>query len=52
VIKEGFDDAYEIIEKIKPDNPVEVQEAMGDRAKRAWNRMMISLAVMFMRKPY
>ncbi|MDR2592851.1 MAG: DUF5618 family protein [Chitinispirillales bacterium] len=52
IIKGGFDNAYEIIEKIKPDNPVEVAESRGDRAKRIWGRMMISLAVMLMRKPY
>jgi len=48
-IKSGFDTAYEIIEKIKPENPVEVTETKGDKAKRVWNRMLVSLAVMFMR---
>jgi hypothetical protein len=51
-IEGGFDDAYEIIDKIKPDNPVDVPETRGDRVNRALNRMMISLAVMFMRRPY
>jgi hypothetical protein len=51
-IKDGFDDAYEIIDRIKPENPVDVPETRGDRVNRALNRMMISLAVMFMRRPY
>jgi len=46
-IKDGFDDAYEIIEKIKPENLVDVPETGGDRVKRAFNRLMISLAVTF-----
>jgi tetratricopeptide (TPR) repeat protein len=46
-IKDGFDDAYEIIEKIKPENPIDITETRGDKAKRVWNRMLISLAVMF-----
>jgi len=47
-VKEGFDTAYYIIEKIKPENPVEVKETRGDIAKRAWDRLLISLSVMFM----
>jgi len=47
VIGSGFDIAYEIIEKIKPENPVDVPETRGDKVKRVWNKMMISLAVMF-----
>jgi len=46
-IESGFDRAYYIIDKIKPENPVDVPETRGDKAKRIWNRMMISLAVMF-----
>jgi len=46
-IKDGFDAAYEIIDKIKPENPIDVPETGGDKVKRAWNKMMISLAVMF-----
>jgi len=46
-IKDGFDDAYEIIDKIKPESPIEVAETRGDKVKRVWDRMMISLAVMF-----
>jgi len=47
IIGSGFDAAYEIIEKIKPENSVEVKETRGDKAKRIWNRMLIALAVMF-----
>jgi len=46
-IEGGFDAAYEIIDKIKPENPVDVPETRGDKAKRIWNKMMISLAVTF-----
>jgi hypothetical protein len=46
-IDNGFDLAYEIIDKIKPENPVDTPETRGDMVKRAWNKMMISLAVMF-----
>jgi hypothetical protein len=47
IIEGGFDAAYEIIDKIKPENPVDVPESRGDKAKRIWNKMIISLAVMF-----
>jgi hypothetical protein len=47
-IESGFDAAYYIIEKIKPENPIDVAETRGDKAKRVWSRMMITLAVMFM----
>jgi hypothetical protein len=47
IIESGFDAAYRIIEKIKPENPVEVAETRGDKAKRAWNKLLISLAVTF-----
>ena len=47
IIEEGFKVAYEIIEKIKPENLVDVPETGGDRVKRAFNRLMISLAVTF-----
>jgi len=46
-IKDGFDAAYQIIDKIKPENPVNVPESRGDRVKRVWDKMMISLAVAF-----
>jgi len=48
-IKSGFNAAYEIIEKIKPEHPIEMTETNRDKTKRAWNRMLVSLAVMFMR---
>jgi hypothetical protein len=47
VIEEGFDLAYEIIDKIKPENPVDVPETHGDMIKMAWNKLMISLAMTF-----
>jgi hypothetical protein len=46
-IENGFKIAYEIIEKIKPENPVNVPESKGDRAKRLWDKLLISLAVIF-----
>ena len=46
-IENGFDAAYYIIDKIKPENPVDVPETRGDKVKMALNKMMISLAVMF-----
>jgi len=47
VIESGFDFAYLIIEKIKPENPIDVPETRGGKAKRIWNKMMIALSVMF-----
>jgi len=47
LIESGFDAAYEIIEKIKPENPVEIPETRGGKAKRAWNSLLIALTVMF-----
>jgi hypothetical protein len=46
-IESGFDAAYEIIEKIRPENPVDVPETRRGKAKRALNRLLISLAVTF-----
>jgi hypothetical protein len=46
-IENGFDVAYDIIDKIKPENPVDAPESRGDMAKRVWDRLMISLAVLF-----
>jgi len=46
-IESGFDAAYYIIEKIKPETPVEIPETKGGKAKRAWNSLLITLAVMF-----
>ncbi|MDR2692715.1 MAG: DUF5618 family protein [Chitinispirillales bacterium] len=52
IIEGGFDAAYEIIDKIKPENPVDVPETRGGKAKRAWNALLISAAVMFMRNRF
>jgi len=46
-IENGFDAAYRIIDKIKPENPVDVAETRDGKVKRILNRMLISLAVMF-----
>jgi len=46
-ISAGFDAAYYIIEKIKPDCPVEVRESRSDGFKRRLNMLLISAAVMF-----
>jgi hypothetical protein len=46
-IESGFDAAYIIIDKIKPENPVDVPETRGDKFNMAWNKMLISLAVTF-----
>ncbi|MDR2692943.1 MAG: DUF5618 family protein [Chitinispirillales bacterium] len=46
-IRNGFKAAYLIIDKIKPENPVDVPETHGDKVKRMWNKLLISLAVMF-----
>jgi len=45
-IGNGFKVAYIIIDKIKPEHPVDVPETRGDKVKRAFNKMKISLAVM------
>jgi hypothetical protein len=52
IIEGGFDAAYDIIGKIKPENPVEVPETRGGKAKRAWNTFLISAAAMFMRSRF
>jgi hypothetical protein len=46
-IETGFEAAYEIIEKIKPERLVEVKETKGQGLKRALNNLLISAAVMF-----
>ena len=46
-IESGFDAAYEIIEKIKPENFVEVKETKGQGAKRFLNNLIVSVASMF-----
>ncbi|MCL2220457.1 MAG: DUF5618 family protein [Chitinispirillia bacterium] len=45
-IQSGFRRACEIIEKIKPEHPVEVRESRADGMKRALNILFISAAVM------
>jgi len=52
VIKEGFNAAYYIIEKIKPENPIEIKESRGDKVKRICNRLLMSLTVLFMKNKY
>ena len=52
VIKEGFNAAYYIIEKIKPENPVEIKESRGDKVKRICNRLLMSLTVLYMKNKY
>jgi hypothetical protein len=49
VIEGGFDAAYEIIDRIKPETPVETPETRGNKAKRAWSNLLVAVAVMFMR---
>ena len=46
-IEAGFDAAYKIIEKIKPERLVEVKETKGQGLKRVLNNLLISAAVMF-----
>jgi hypothetical protein len=36
VIQAGFEDAYKIIDRIKPENPVEVEESKASAAKRVF----------------
>jgi hypothetical protein len=47
VIEAGFEDAYEIIDKIKPENPVEVKESKSDAIKRTLNKTLISIVAIF-----
>ena len=47
IIADGFEVAYEIIEKIKPEQFVEVKETKGQGLKRVLNNLLISAAVMF-----
>jgi hypothetical protein len=46
-ISAGFDAAYEIIDKIKPENPVEVKESKSYAIKRMFDKLLISIVVMF-----
>ena len=47
IISAGFDAAYEIIDKIKPENPVEVKESKTNAAKRILDKTLISVSVIF-----
>jgi len=46
-IESGFDAAYDIIERIKPEHPVEVKETRAQGLKRVLNNLLVSFAVMF-----
>ncbi|MCL1947253.1 MAG: DUF5618 family protein [Chitinivibrionia bacterium] len=45
-ISAGFDAAYDVIDKIKPENPVEVKESKAKAAKRILNKMLVSISMM------
>jgi hypothetical protein len=47
IISAGFEVAYEIIDKIKPENPIEVKESKSDALKRMFDKLQILIAVMF-----
>ena len=47
IIEGGFDAAYEIIERIKPEHFVPVKETRAQEIKRGLNNLLISTAVMF-----
>jgi hypothetical protein len=47
IINDGFELAYEIIDRIKPENPIEIKESKSNTAKRILNKLMISISVMF-----
>jgi hypothetical protein len=47
IIEGGFKAACYIIDKIKPENPVDVSETKADRRKRKWDNLLVSLAVTF-----
>jgi hypothetical protein len=51
-IENGFDAAYYIIDKIKPEHPVETPETRGNKAKRAWSNLLVAVAVMFMKNRF
>jgi hypothetical protein len=46
LIEVGFDAASVIIEKIKPENPVETAETGRNRVKRVWNNTLMFVAGM------
>jgi len=47
IIRGGFKVAYSIIEKIKPEHFIDIPETRRDRVKRAWNKMVLSVAAIF-----
>ena len=47
VVAEGFEVARHIIDRIKPENPVEVVEDRASKAKRIWNNLMVYASVAF-----
>jgi len=46
-IENGFDAAYRIIDKIKPETFVPVKETRAQMVKRTLNNLLVSFAVMF-----
>ena len=47
VVTDGFELAHHIIDRIKPEHPVEVAENRASKAKRIWNNLLVYAAVMF-----
>ncbi|MCL1947466.1 MAG: DUF5618 family protein [Chitinivibrionia bacterium] len=47
VVNAGLEIAQEIIDKIKPENPIEVKESKSDALKRMFDKLQILIAVMF-----
>jgi hypothetical protein len=46
-IQGGFEEAYKIIDKIKPENLTEIKESKSDATKRIVNNLIVSIAVTF-----
>ncbi|MCL1946342.1 MAG: DUF5618 family protein [Chitinivibrionia bacterium] len=46
-IQSGFEDAYKIIDKIKPENPIEIKEIKASAIKRMLDKLLVSISVMF-----
>jgi len=47
IINNGFELAYKIIDKVKPESPVEVKESKIGAAKRILHSLVISVSVLF-----
>jgi len=47
IIEGGFEAAYDIIERIKPEHPVDVTETRAQKVKRTLNNLLVSFAVTF-----